>query len=255
MKWEQDAIDYINNNKLNYLGVVGLSFERHLLEEYHLKEEKVVKILNGIELKRQRKSRLFNYVIKKSFKSFKNEKTIILAYGRAEEYKGLDVAMKLGAEMEIKSVIIAQSYYIDQPILRLYQDCANKCNSCLFIDPPFNFPNYILQHFKGKIVLLVPSKREIMGLIINEVRKLNKNNILIVANKIESFSEQITDTEDGVLVDLNDIKHSADKVKKFLNSKDIKRMNKNSQLRLRQEYDMKKIIGEFLNFILEDKYD
>ncbi len=163
--------------------------------------------------------------------------------------------MKLGAEIGAKGVVIAQSYSNKHPILKQYRECSKKCNSLLFIDPPFNFPEYILHHFKGKIVLLVPSEREIMGLIINEVRKLNKNNILIVAIDIESFSEQITDAEDGVIVDLKDIKQSAEKVKKFLNHKNIKRMNRNSQERLKRDYDMRKILGEFLNFILEERYE
>ena len=98
----------------------------------------------------------------------------------------------------------------------------------LYIDPPFDLEKCILNTFNGKIICLVPSKKEIMGLIINEVRNLKKDNILIVANNIGGLKEQITNGYDGILVNLNDLDKSSKTIIKYFNEKEIKRISKNS---------------------------
>ena len=177
---------------------------------------------------------------------------IILSFGRAEEYKNLDAAMELGSVMGINSVVIAQSYFKEQPILDKYRTLAKKYpNSHLFIDPPFDFAKYILTHFEGTIIALIPSKKEIMGLIINEIRKLNRDNILIVSNNIDGLKEQITDGKNGILVNLDSIKRSSNKISKYLNSLDIRKMNYNSQIVLNDKYNFYKNISVFMEEVLE----
>lgn len=149
--------------------------------------------------------------------------------------------------MNIDTIVIAQSYYKDQPILKNYKELSNKCNTNLYIDPPFDFAKYILNNFNKPIVALIPSKKEIMGLIINELRKLNKDNILIVANNIDGLKEQIIDGVDGILVDLNYISESKNKIQKHFNSKDMKELNKNSQITLKNKYDFQKNFNKFIN--------
>ena len=85
-----------------------------------------------------------------------------------------------------------------------------------------------------------------MGLIVNEARKLNKDNIMIVANNVGGLTEQIDDTVDGLLVDLDDIDNSALKIKKYYSKDDMIRMNKNSQRVLREKYDLVKNMRIFL---------
>ena len=89
-----------------------------------------------------------------------------------------------------------------------------------------------------------------MGLIINEVRRLKKENILIVANDIGGLSEQIKTGYDGVLVNLNDLKASKDIILKYFNEEDIKRMNLNSINTLEEKYDFYKTATKFLKEII-----
>ena len=89
-----------------------------------------------------------------------------------------------------------------------------------------------------------------MGLVINEVRKLNKDNILIVANDIDGLKEQINDTYDGLLVDLNNIKESSKKIKKYLHNDMIIKMNNESQNTLKKKYDFYNNFSNFMNILL-----
>lgn len=99
--------------------------------------------------------------------------------------------------------------------------------------------------------MLIPSKKEIFGLIINQVRKLNKNNILIVANDIGGLHEQISDCEDGILVNLNNIDESANKIRKFFNNEYLIKFNENSQQKLEDSYNFEKICFQFLEFFMK----
>lgn len=251
LKWEEDAINYINENSNSYLGAIGNFIEKHLEVEYGLDSSKVLNIVNG-EILDNMPENEYNFECENLFRSIEHLPRIILSFGRAEAYKNLDAAMELGAVMGINSVVIAQSYFKEQPILDEYRAKAKKYpNSHLFIDPPFDFAKYILTHFEGTIIALIPSKKEIMGLIINEIRKLNRDNILIVSNNIDGLKEQITDGKNGVLVNLDSIKRSSNKISKYLNSLDIRKMNYNSQIVLNEKYNLYKNISVFMDEILE----
>lgn len=254
LKWEQSTIDFINNNKNSYLGSTGKYIEKHLIEEYGLNKDKSVLIINGEVLSKptiyeetKEMNDLFNQI--------KDYDNIILSFGRAEPYKNLDATMYLGEKLKIKPVVIAQGYFEGQPLIKELKKKANETNSKIFVDAPFYLAQYIVNHFNNNMILLIPSKKEIVGLIINEIRKMNKENVLIVANDIGGMHEQINDGVDGVLVDLTNIEESAIKIKKYFNDYDIKRINKNAQKRLNLQYDFEKICNKFLTDILGDKYE
>ena len=248
LEWENDAITYINNNDNCYMGVIGEFIANHLIKEYHLDYRKAIKIYNGEIL--DNKTRTFSDISKELFKQLKDFDSIILSFGRAEAYKNLTAAFKLGKELNIHSVVIGQLYYDNQPIGEDYKKEAEEYNGSLFLNPPLDFAHYILQNYDKNMICLVPSKKEIQGLIINEVRSLNKDNILIVANKINGLKAQIIDGFDGVLVDLDDIKSSALKIKKYFNTKMMSILNNNSQQTIKTKFDLVNNIRTFLNTII-----
>lgn len=251
---EQSAIDYINQDNTSYLGGIGNFIIEHLTTEYHLNKDKVVRITNGelldellIPSSIEENINLFNKI--------KDYNQIVLSFGRAEEYKNLTSTFYLGKALNIPTVVITQSYYKEQPILKEYQELANKTNNHLFIDPPFNFAKYILHNFNKPIILVIPSKKEIMGLIINEIRKLNKDNILIVSNNIDGLKEQITDKYDGLLIDISNIESSKNKVLEFFNQEKMSFLNHNAQITLKTKYDFLKNSNDFINEMLGDTYE
>ena len=224
----------------------------HMINQYSLKESKLINIINGEILSQQtiyqetdEMARLFNDIEK--------EDAIIMDFGRAEEYKNIDAAMFLGNIIGVKPVVIAQSYYKGQPIIKKYEDIAKATNSKLYVDVPFDFPFYILNHYNKNMILLIPSKKEIFGLIVNQVRKLNKSNILIVANDIGGLHEQINDEKDGVLVNLENMQESAEKISRNFTTENIQNFNKLSQKKLKETYDFEKICTEFMDFFINSK--
>lgn len=254
LKWEEEAIDFINNNENCFLGSTGNYIFKHLVNEYSLKKEKNIYIPNGeiIDKPTQYEE---NLDCEQLFESIKNEKSLIMSFGRAEAYKNLEATMKLGRLLDIKSVVITKAYFEGQPIIEEYNKLAKETNSTLFVDVPFMFPHYIINHFTKPIILLIPSKREIVGLIINEIRKMNKDNVLIVANDIGGLSEQIESGVDGVLVNLENLEESKEIIKKYFNNNVIKNINKNSQKRLRNNYNFLKTFENLFICLLGDNYE
>ena len=89
-----------------------------------------------------------------------------------------------------------------------------------------------------------------MGLIINEVRKLNKDNIMIVSNNTGGLKEQITSTYDGILINTNNLTKAKDLILKYFTDTDIKRMSINGYNTLTQKYDFSKTVKEFIEEII-----
>lgn len=250
IEWEYNAICYINTDNNSYLAGTSQYISKHLIKEYNLDEKKLIQFING-ELLDQNTFYEENEKMKKLFKKIENEENIIFSFGRAEEYKNLEDCMYLGKKLNIKPVVIAQPYFEGQPIIKKYKAIAKQTDTILFINAPFDFPFYILNYFKNNMIMLIPSKKEIFGLIINQVRKLNKNNILIVANDIGGLHEQISDCEDGILVNLNNIDESANKIRKCFNNEYLIKFNENSQQKLKDSYNFEKICFQFLEFFMK----
>lgn len=250
LSWEKQAIEFINKDNYSYYGYVGNFIFKHLINEYGLKKEKGVKIFNG-EIIDDIIINDYSQTSKELFKEIKNHKEILLSFGRAEEYKNLCRTFELGKVMNIKSIVIAQLYYKEQPIKKEYEESARDNNGILYLNPPFDFAKYILNNYNNKMICLIPSKKEIMGLIINEVRNINNNNMLLVANNVDGLREQISDGFDGVLVDLDDIHSSAKKIESYFNIEKMQFLNKNGKTTIKKKYDIIKNVEIFLDFFIK----
>lgn len=250
LKWEKDAVNFINKTNNCYLGVTGKYIRKHLINEYGLLPKKVVDIINGEILDHDT-----NYIFDDStidyYNKIKNYENIILSFGRAEKYKNLEATMKIGKKLGISSIVIAQGYYKGQPLVKELESIASCYNSTLFVDAPFYLAQYIIKNYNKNMILLVPSKKEIFGLIINEIRKMNKANVLIVANDIGGMHEQIESGIDGVLVDLENIDKSCVEIKKYFNKEKMEELNRNSQVRLKNDYDLEKNCENCILKVLE----
>jgi len=249
LNWENDAVNFINKSNNCYMGVIGEFITDHLIKEYNLNHNKILKLYNG-ELLEKEKIKYSNEC-KKLFSEIKDLDNIILSFGRAEKYKNLSATFKIGKKLNIKSIVIAQLYYKEQPIALEYKKDASKYNGIIYIDPPFDFAKYILNNYNKNMICLLTSKKEIQGLIINEIRKLNKKNILLVSNNINGLKEQIKDGYDGIIVDVDNIVESSNKIKKYFNSKIMEELNNNSQKTLKTKFNFYENVKNFLISILD----
>lgn len=252
VKMEQDVIDYINNHNNVYAISTGIYIRNHLINSYGLINN--IDLING-ELLFRNNIYTEDNSMHKIFKKINKYESIILSLGRAERYKNLEKTMFLGRKLGIKPVVITQQYFKKQPIVKEYKKLAQKTGALLYVDESFFLPQYIVKNYNKPMILLVPSEKETFGLVINEIRRFNKDNVLIVANDRGGLHEQINDAINGILVNLDDIDNSANKIKKYLDVEIIKKMNFESQKKLKNNYNLEKNFDMFFRKVLGDDYE
>lgn len=249
LDWEEEAIAHANTNAQTFVGIIGNDFGQHLATDYQLDDRKTVSLINGVILGDKRPASRDNQRCAELLETIDADRPILLSYARAEPYKNLAFTMQLGSIMRdtVQTVVIAQSYYPEQEILNNYRLLAKESGTQLFVDPPFALPHYIIDHAKSPVILLVPSKKEAMGLIINEVRQRNNPNVLIVANDIPGLREQIHDTVDGLLINEQvPLQETATKIIAALPEEHRARLNSNSQETLAKSYDLVYNVEKFI---------
>ena len=249
IEWEQNSVNFINKTSGYFVGSICNYMKKHLIENYKVKDSKILEITNGEIFEQEEFAE--SQELKNLFEKINKYEQIVFSFARAEKAKNLESVMMLKEELKIPTIVIARTYGEHLPIIDDYEFLAKKYNCDLFVDPYYNFSKYILKHFNKKMIVIIPSTQEPMGLIINEVRKLNRDNILIVANNCGGLTEQIEDTKDGLLIDLNNLKLSAKKIKKYFNKTDMALMNKQSQKTIKEKYDITKNMSNLLNQLLE----
>lgn len=252
ISWEKNVVDFINSHKNNFLGSVGEFMGEHMVEEYGLDCEKLIPIFNG-EILSHKTKYVYNERVKELYKELNKNNQILLCFGRPERYKNLHKAIELGAKLDMQTIVNTQEYYPNMPYVQFLKDKA-ELNGCkLYINEPFNFPQYILKKWGKTIVLLVPSEKEIAGLVVNEIRKFNKKNVLLVVNNIDGLKEQVTDGKDAILIDINNIEETADKIRSNLNKRNILKLRKGALDTLNTKYNFEKNFEMFINFLLNYK--
>lgn len=161
--------------------------------------------------------------------------------------------MRLGAQLrdDFQTFVIAQSYFPTQPILNKYRELARQTGVTLFIDPPFELPKTILG-LQQPTIVVVPSHKEIMGLIINEVRAYNNPDLLIAASDIPGLQEQIADGEDGLLIDtaLDKIPEVAAKLRANFAPSRRRQIKSAGLIRIAKDYNIVYNFNHFLETIL-----
>lgn len=248
LEWEHGSIEKINNTKNCYVGVIGKYITSHLINEYNLHEDKSLDIYNGIILDKS-----INHIGTKvnDYLDY-DERPIILSFARAESYKNLEFSINLSSYMpDFQVVVIAQSYYSEQPILSHYRKLVAKTDATLIIDPPFDLPFAIMAQNKPMVVL-VPSKKEIMGLIINEVRVMNNPNILLVSSNVGGLEEQIKNGDDGILVnaETDDYSIVADEIRSNFNEDKRRFLTINGYKRVTNDYNIAKNFANFMDNVI-----
>ena len=254
LEWERESVNVINNTKFTYLACISKFIKKHMIDEYGLNQKSAIDLHNG-EILDEKTEITPSKETKQIFEELNKYNKMIISFGRAESYKNLEFTINLQKYTKIKTVVIAQSYYKEQPILDVYRNLARQSKATLLIDPPFELAKYITQNFSGKLVVLLPSKRETFGLIPNEVRKLNKDNILVVSNDIDGVREQIEDMRDGILIKVDDLTGSAKKIEKFLDDKYLTKFKINGYKTLIERYDLYKNLSLFLEKLQGEDYE
>ena len=252
--WENDIVSYINKTKNVYMGIIGEFVKNHLIEEYGLDKDKCLDIYNGEILSKETEYDLSEEA-KEVFEKMNLDSEIVLAFGRPEKYKNLDSVMKLGKLLKKQTIVITQEYFPGMPYVDYLKELAKETNSLLYVNAPFNLPQYIINNYQGKIILIVPSLREVAGLVVNEIRKMNKENVLLIANSINGIKEMVNDGVDGTLVDLDNLEESKKKIINCFNKEYMEKVREGAIKRLKKDFDFEKNCRVFLESLIGGHYE
>ena len=85
LKWELNGIDFINKDPNSYYGTICDYFCNHLVKEYNLDRNKTINLSNG-EIINNNDTTYSDEAIR-LFDKIKDFESIIISYGRAEQYK------------------------------------------------------------------------------------------------------------------------------------------------------------------------
>lgn len=226
-EWERAAVNLANKTERVYVGYVGKFMREHLIGEYSCDPERLLDFTNGLDVNDERFSKKTGeQEIEKILDQYEipKDKDLMLSFGRLEPYKGFDLAVRIGGQLDPKTIVtvlFAQPYSQQDPIIGEYRQLMEKYNpKGVFIsDYDFDLPHVLLKWHRTKI-LLVPSLAEPFGLIPEEARLYKNPYLRIVAMNRDGFSEQISDGKDGFLVDLTKVEESSEKIKKILSLSD-----------------------------------
>lgn len=260
LKWEQEAIELANKSDRVFIGFIGKFMRNHLINEYSCKPEKLLDFTNGIDVDNQRFTKhIGNSEIEEVLDRFKipKDKDLMISFGRLEPYKGFDSTIKIGGRLDqntIVTVLLAQPYSQQDPIIRKYQQMFRRYNpNGVFISKyDFDLPHILLRWSRTKL-LLVPSQAEPFGLIPEEARLYKNPNLRIVAMNKDGFPEQINDGIDGFLTDFTDTEKSSEKIKAVLTlpNKEVKKIAEAGYVRAISNYDLANNLNRSISKIIK----
>lgn len=212
-QWERIAIDMSSNFENVFLGSISNYMREHLTKEWQAPNNKIIPFINGISIpylntfesvnQQTIRSLLTRYKIPTNIPLF-------LSFGRAQWYKGLDLAAKIGVLIskyhKIHVVICALNDYTgeaDKVINELKTILnQNPHSSTLLTDFPTFLPRSLMQWHLCN-ALAMTSKREPFGLIPSEFRIMGSEDAILISSNAGGLKEQMKDRNDGIVVDIN----------------------------------------------------
>ena len=258
--WEMSIDKYSKEYNNFYLGYISNYIKKHLIEDFNIKEEKLIPIINGIFLhneKYQNKKSDIS-ILQKYELNFNNK--IIISFGRPEFYKGFHIlidSLNLLNRNDFSLVLQLPPY--DNNTQNVYLDLIkeklsnSKFNYLLLEHFEDNFISNLIK-FKNTKLVVVPSLAEPFGLIPVEVRMLASETgaITLVSNK-DGLVEQIEDNIDGFIGNIENLIEFSEKINFILDLEE----NRISQIRnygynkVLESYDYEKNLFKTISLILE----
>lgn len=247
--WEKAVINLAKKNKQVKIGCVSNFMAIHLTQSYHAKKDSLVSLQNGIYFKRLKSYRVDQEKISNILKSLGVPlgRPLLFSFGRAEPYKGLDLVIRnatfLIKKLNYYVLILASPYSMNDPYVSEIDNLAKEYPNDIKIVYGLDFltPHYIMQWNNTKILALL-SRAEPFGLIPIEARFYNNKNLSLITSCLGGYLEQITDSVDGFITELED-KSISSKFEKIadLNKEQKEIISQRGYERIIQNYDQVKI--------------
>lgn len=208
-KWENEAIEEIKANKNCYVGYISLFVKSILKSSFKLNEQKLIPFLNGFHRQSLERNLYSQHQINIELqrRGIPIDKNLVFAFGRADEYKGLEIALRsmipITEKHNFHGVLIASAFSKEQFVSDIQQKLKdilnqNPSNISLFLGYEFDLPKFILQHSKTHFLLNLPTK-DFCPLAPFEAELLGHNNLSIINSDINCFQSVIKHKFDGFL--------------------------------------------------------
>jgi glycosyltransferase involved in cell wall biosynthesis len=220
VRWEQTGMDAATQTPQISLGATSRYIKEHLATDWGVEDDVIVPYHAGIA-----PGYLHRYYPESGLESLgirdavrhSNGRPLLLSFGRAAWYKGLDTACAVAREVAERSdlypIVCAADYGTpdsSRAIAALRREFHLPIErGCLLTDFDFDLPKYLMQHGDLRVVL-VPSKRENLSAIPSEARILSRGNAVVVASAVGGLSEQFDSGVDGFLFNPDDPQSAVD---------------------------------------------
>lgn len=205
-----------------------------------VRADKMKVIFNGIDMDAVDKEEMSETVTRASL-NIPEDAYLIGMVGRISQQKAPDVFIRMAASLKD---IIPNAYFMivgdgDQrhEIERLIQDC--KLNGKVIITGWVNNPLAYSCLFDQAMLL---SRWEGFGLVLVEYMKLGKP---IIATEVDAISDLITDHENGLLVEVDNVEQAVKAVQEIMNNAGLKnKLISNGIMRANAFFNVQRVANE-----------
>lgn len=233
--WEKEAINYKNLDENGFIGYIS-PYAKKLLIKINASNSKLVPFYNGFHISLLNKLKKTQNLVKKMIKKrgIPLDKKIIFSFGRADEYKGLDIALQVIVKIVKKykhyhGVLIASAFSKEEIVNRVQNKLKKileknrRLPITLFFGYEFVLPKYILQYSNTKFLLHLPTK-DFCPLVPFEAAIIGHKKLSIINSNIECFEEIVKNNQNGFLCK-PEVKPVFRRVEKIISEMSGKKLN------------------------------
>ena len=209
-EWEQNILASRLASERSYVGAISDHVER-LLCDRAVPKERIVAMRNGFHfpLLESWKSGAERIRAALAARNIPTNKEIIFAFGRADEYKGLDIALEAMqlhlAENPSRVGVLIASRFSNEPFVGVFQtelsEIAKRRPERIhtFFGYEFELPKLLLQWPMTRVLLHLPT-RDFAPLVPLEADVIGHDELLVLNSDIDCMRAEIRDGVDGLLV-------------------------------------------------------
>ena len=228
----------------NYIVQVTPNQTKWLNEEYHIPENKIILVPNGVD----------RAMLEKELVEHSPEEKLVLSFtGRHEWYKGVqDVLRALGklvasGENNFEFVIMGRSGNYTQKLKDIIEELQLD-NYIRFIYSPTDEQRDELLYSRSQIHIL-PSRWEATGIVLIEA--MAKGNVIITTNQNEGADLLIKEGESGFKYNFGDVDALATILKVLLDDANLRQRIRQQNLQFAKNFTWEEIFPNYLQKIKE----
>jgi glycosyltransferase involved in cell wall biosynthesis len=265
INWEMRAATRIRRDANSYMGSASPAISKLLRGVFDLSGTKILPLYYGFYLPTYSPHYSQKAISKVLVDhNIPTDKKLLFSFGRADEYKGLDIALeamiKIAEEhSEYHAVLIASRFskegFIDGLQSRLRNIVKQSPRASLFLDYEFELPKYLLQHNKTAFLFNLPT-RDYCPLIPFEAQIIGNKQLCVINSSMPCFNGIVHNDVDGFLCDSNVL--AAVQCFEHIESLPAKKRQaiiKNGKLRTLQAYDITQNYGNAIKSLSAIGFD